>query len=267
MRSSLHTLCVNEYIQQTCVEFWTTLPEAMSDDTKLLDVEDVTKQQALPAGGFSSWLRRTRNAQVEKDSINVPCGECNACCRSSYFIHIGPEESQTLSRIPNELLFPAPGLPKGNVLLGYDEKGRCPMLVDDKCSIYEHRPQTCRTYDCRVFPAAGIEAGSDDKELINRRILRWKFSYPAQIDRKEHSAVQAAATFLREHADCFPEGVVPSNPTQLAILAIKVYEVFVSYSDASDGSSRAPTDLEVAKAVIEKKRQFEARRPRKPHIA
>ncbi len=140
------------------------------------------------------------------------------------------------------------------------------MLVDGKCSIYEHRPQACRSYDCRVFPAAGIEAGDNDKELINLRIRRWKFSYPAESDRKEQLAVQAAATFLREHADCFPDGFVPSNPAQLAILAIKVYDVFVNYSGASDSLGPAPTDLQVAEAVIEKMRQFEASGPRKPDV-
>lgn len=159
---------------------------------------------------------------MKKGSANVPCGECIACCTSSYFIHIGPGESQTLRRIPKELLFPAPGLPKGHVLLGYDEKGRCPMLVDGKCSIYEHRPHTCRSYDCRVFPAVGDRGRDNDTELIHQRIRRWKFSYPAEGDRKEHFAVQAAATFLHEHADCFPDGFVPSNPAQLAILAIKL---------------------------------------------
>ena len=72
------------------------------------------------------------------------------------FIHIQPEETQTLQRIPRALLFPAPGLPKGHVLMGYCDKGQCPMLVDNQCSIYEHRPQTCRDYDCRVFAATGI---------------------------------------------------------------------------------------------------------------
>jgi hypothetical protein len=72
-----------------------------------------------------------------------------------------------------------------------------------------------------------------------------------------------AATFLREYADCFPDGFVPSNPAQLAILAIKVYDVFVNSSDASDSRGRAPTDLEVAEAVIKKMRQFEASGPRK----
>ena len=134
-----------------------------------MGLRDMAEQQDLPAGEFSSWLRRTRSALVEESGADVPCGECNACCRSSYFIHIRPEETRTLSRIPKKLLFPAPGLPKGNVLLGYDEHGRCPMLIDDKCSIYEHRPQTCRNYDCRIFSAAGIAAGDDDKALITQR--------------------------------------------------------------------------------------------------
>jgi len=220
----------------------------------------MTEQQNLPAGSFSSWLRRTRSAQVKENGVDVPCGECNACCRSSYFIHIRPEETQTLTRIPGKLLSSAPGLPEGNVLLGYDENGRCPMLIDDKCSIYEHRPLTCRNYDCRIFPAAGIAAGDDDKALITRRIQRWKFSYPTERDRKQHSAVQAAATFLRERAECFPAGAVPSNSTQLAVLAIKVYDVFLKYNDGSVKTGRVSPDLEVAKAVMEANEKFDARR-------
>lgn len=227
----------------------------MSDEGKLLDVEDAAEQEDLAAGAFSSWLGRTRSAQVDDGGADVPCGKCTACCTSSYFIHIGPEEVRTLGRIPKELLFRAPGLPEGNVLLGYDEKGHCPMLVDEKCSIYEDRPLCCRNYDCRVFPAAGIEAGNDDKELINRRIRRWKFSYPTEGDRTEHSAVRAAAAFLREHADCFPAGVVPSNPTQLAVLAIKVYDVFMDYPGLLESAGRTPADREVAEAVMKRIRQ------------
>lgn len=91
----------------------------------------MTEQQYLPAGRFSSWLCRTRSAQVKENGVDVPCGDCNACCRSSCFIHIRPEEMQTLALIPGELLFAAPGLLEGNVLLGYNENGHCPMLIDD----------------------------------------------------------------------------------------------------------------------------------------
>ncbi len=190
------------------------------------------------------------------------CGECKACCTSSYFIHIRPEENQTLARINKKLLFPAPGLPKGNVLLGYDQHGRCPMLIDGRCSIYEHRPLTCRNYDCRIFTAAGIAAGDDDKALINQRIQRWNFSYPTRRDRDQHSAVQAAAIFLRERAECFPGGAVPSNPSQLAILAIKVYKVFLKQNDDSGKTGHVSPDIEAAKAIMEANEKFEARRIR-----
>lgn len=157
----------------------------------------MTERRDLPAGGFSPWLRRIRVGLVEEDGADVPCGECSACCTTSHFVHVRPEETQTLARIPQELLFPAPALPAGNVLLGYDEQGRCPMLTDGWCSIYEHRPLTCRTYDCRVFAAAGITADSD---LITGQARRWKFRHPTQDDRDQHAAVRPAARFVRSES-------------------------------------------------------------------
>jgi uncharacterized protein len=124
------------------------------------------------AGAFSSWLIRMREILTEGGAADVPCGGCVGCCASSKFIHIGPREKRTLSRIPKKFLFPAPLLPKGTMLLGYDEKGRCPMLVRGKCTIYEYRPHTCRTYDCRVFSAAGVEPEDDEKGLIRKQVRR-----------------------------------------------------------------------------------------------
>lgn len=210
--------------------------------------------QYLPAGDFATWLRRARSDLITGNGVEVPCGECNACCRSSYFIHIQPRETQTLSRINKRILFPAPGLPKGNVLLGYDTQGHCPMLHDNKCSIYQDRPRVCRAYDCRIFAAAGIVAGGDDKALINQRVHRWRFSYQSQHDHDEHNAVLAAATFLQEHATLFPDGFVPSNASQLAILAIIAYEVFL------DETQRSAPMSEIAKAIIHAQTQFEAQR-------
>lgn len=226
----------------------------MSNDPKLPGVEAMTEPQDLSAGCFSSWLRRTRYALIKENGADVPCGDCNVCCRSSYFIHIRSEETQTLTRIPKELLFAAPFQPKGNVVMGYDQHGRCPMLIDNKCSIYEHRSITCRNYDCRIFTAAGIAAGDTDKALITERIGHWKFSYPTQRDRDQHLAVQATATFLQEHAECFPGGAVPSNSSQLAILAIKVYDVFLLGKTGIVSS-----DIEMAKAIMEANEKFEAR--------
>lgn len=185
------------------------------------------KQKKLPAGQFSLWLKQTLEAQIQSVGVEVPCGDCTACCTSSYFIHISPEEKQTLASIPKMFQFPAPNLPKGHVLLGYDEQGHCPMLKDNKCSIYERRPLTCRQYDCRVLAAAGFTTNHDKAKLVDQQIRRWKFSFPQELDHEAFSAVQAAALFLREHAGEFPEGIVPKLPTQLAMLALKVHEVFL----------------------------------------
>ena len=229
----------------------------MSDDAQPIGVEDTTQRQDLPAGGFSDWLRSTRSAHATDAEADVLCGECTACCTSSYFVHIGPQETETLARIPSDLLFAAPGLPEGTMLLGYDENGHCPMLIEAKCSIYEYRPLTCRMYDCRVFAAAGIAA---DRTLITQRARRWKFSYPTKGDRKRHAAARAAARFLRERAECFPGGAVPDNPAQVAVLAIKVFDVFLKNDDASGQTGRVSSDTDIAKAVMEADEKFEARR-------
>jgi Fe-S-cluster containining protein len=143
----------------------------------------------------------------------VPCDGCTACCRSSQFVHIGPEETATLTRIPAELQFPAPGLPEGHVVLGYDERGHCPMLVDGACSIYENRPRTCRTYDCRVFAATGIDA---DKPAIAERARRWRFDVTTEEDRILRDAVRAAAAFVRE-----------GDATRRAVRAVEQHEAFL----------------------------------------
>jgi uncharacterized protein len=162
----------------------------------------------LDAGVFSEWLTGMAAALAGEQAADVPCGTCTGCCTASQFVHIGPEEHDTLARIPAELLFPAPRLPQGHVLLGYDERGHCPMLADGRCTIYEHRPRTCRTYDCRVFPAAGLEP---DKEPIARRARRWRFRHPTPADRTLHGRVRAAVR---------PDPDTP--PTQQAVAAVQV---------------------------------------------
>ncbi len=195
---------------------------------------DLSDEHDLVAGAFSSWMTEMQGALRGERGADVPCDGCTACCTSSQFIHIAPDETETLARIPAELLWPAPRLPRGHVVLGYDERGHCPMLIDNRCTIYEHRPRTCRTYDCRIFPAAGVAIDDDDdKVLIARRARRWQFSFPGPDDHVEHEAVRAAATFLDEHRDLLP---AVTTTTQLAVLAFEIHDVFVRH-DAETGQT------------------------------
>jgi Fe-S-cluster containining protein len=202
---------------------------------------DLPDAGSLDAGELGDWLVEVQAAIAGEQPSDVPCDGCTACCTSSQFIHIGPDETDTLAHVPAALRFPAPGLPAGHVLLGYDERGHCPMLVDGACSIYAHRPRTCRSYDCRVFAAASVSPAEVSIEIA-RRSERWRFRLAGDADRVRLQAIHAAATFLREHGpDLESRSIpVPDNPTQLAVLAVELHELFV------DGSSGAATAVEPA---------------------
>jgi Fe-S-cluster containining protein len=180
----------------------------------------------LPAGHFSSWLIKAEAAIRGEGEADVPCATCTACCRSFQFIHIDPDETETLARIPPELLSPAPRSSAGQLVLGYDEHGCCPMLVDDRCSIYEHRPRTCRAYDCRIFAATGVDV-EDDKFLIAQRVRRWQFALPTEEDQTQRRAVRAAAAFMDRHWDLLPASGLPANSTEVAAAAIAIHRAFV----------------------------------------
>jgi len=125
------------------------------------------------------------------------------------------------------------------------------MLIDEQCSIYDARPQTCRDFDCRIFAASGIRADEHGAQAaIDERVRAWKFDHPSEVDTKEHAAVRAAGKFLSECADAFPEGVLPSNPVQLALLAVRVYRVFLRLDEASAAGCAKPSPPEIAKQIL-----------------
>jgi Fe-S-cluster containining protein len=181
-------------------------------------VGEMSDHERLPAGDFGSWLRAMTAALRGEADADVPCDGCTACCTSSQFVHIGPDETDTLAHIPAELLVPAPRRPAGHVVLGYDERGHCPMLQDGRCSIYEHRPRTCRTYDCRIFAATGLEVDAEHpgKAAIAERTRRWRFAFPAEEDRRRHAAVRAAVRSVRA-----------TSVTELAVRAVETHEEFL----------------------------------------
>jgi Fe-S-cluster containining protein len=165
----------------------------------------------LAAGDFGAWLSGTRAAIRGERDAEVPCDGCSACCTAGQFVHIAPDETETLGRIPRRLLFPAPLMPEGHVVIPHDARGHCPLLVGGRCSIYEDRPRTCRTYDCRVFAATGV---APDDRLIAERAARWRFTYASEADRARHDEMRTTAVAIRQRA----EGV---NATERAVRALE----------------------------------------------
>jgi Fe-S-cluster containining protein len=143
------------------------------------------------------------------------------------FIHIGPNETRTLARIPKKILFPAPRMPAGHVVMGYNERGECPMLVENNCSIYADRPQTCRDYDCRVYAATGTLPDEETQPLIAERVRAWEFETPSEGSKRELAAARASAAFIARSEALFPAGSLPRNPAQRAALALRVHRLFL----------------------------------------
>jgi Fe-S-cluster containining protein len=208
-------------------------------------------ENKVAAGDFGKWLAQIRASLRGEGGTDVPCGDCVGCCVSSYFIPVRPEDKEALAVIPTNLLVTAPGQKNGHVMMGYREDGTCPMLNSGKCSIYQQRPQTCRDYDCRIFAAAGIEAGNKDKHVINKRVREWQFTYATEADQLAHNAVLAAATFIKDKGSSFPGGRAPTAPTGIAVLAIKVYAIFL-------GNQLAMSEPEIASSIIKASREFDS---------
>jgi Fe-S-cluster containining protein len=204
---------------------------------------------AIDAGSFGNWLAEFSESLRGNGGTNVPCGDCVGCCASSYSILVRPSDTRARAAIASEWLTPVPSLGEGMLAMGYLPDGTCPMLREGRCSVYRDRPQTCRDYDCRVFAAAGLEAGAG-KDVINARVAAWRFSYANETEREIHRAIRDAAAFIGEHHSRFPELRLPKNPSGIAVLAVKSYPVFLGAN-----SGREP--LGVARAIVAAARAFD----------
>ena len=232
-----------------------------------VDWLDPGSDSDIAAGNFASWLTMMATAIEQGGPSDVPCGDCTACCQGSYFIHVAPDESRALARIPAQLLFPAPAAPSGHQLLGYDGEGCCPLLDtgrdtgDDteSCTIYEDRPRTCRTYDCRIFAATGLAEPGTDKGAIMRRAGRWRFDYADESERIAHAALRTGARFLVDEAQALAP-LVPGNATQLAMLVVRSHaELLALYNqfcqdEPNEEKERRGATLPVVPAVLERLR-------------
>ena len=213
-----------------------------------------TTDNLVAAGPFGSWLTQARAALRGDGGMDVPCGDCVGCCTSGYSVQLRPQDARALAKVPAEFLVSAAGFPAGHMTMPALADGSCPMLAAGKCTIYRERPQTCLDYDCRVFAAAGIDAGGEDKVVINRRVRAWRFTYPTAADKLAHDAVRSAATFIQERRASFTTRV-PTAPMGIAVLAIKVYKIFL------EPDMQARSEREIAQAIVITAREFDQPTP------
>jgi len=124
--------------------------------------------------GAGSWLRHYQKG-VRSESVDVPCGDCVACCRGGHKdfpgVEVGPDDE-----VPSERTREVDGVR----YLAIRENGNCTYLEDGRCSIYSTRPVACRIYDCRLYLFLGLtpeEAkGLDAPDAAKAAMVKFRIS-------------------------------------------------------------------------------------------
>lgn len=124
--------------------------------------------------GAVSTLVRAWKKSLKTGVVNVPCESCTACCRS-IAIQLTDSEAPQYAHERTE----ADGL-----VLKKQANGDCHYLIDNKCSIYEQRPQACRVYDCRFRLLIGLM--HDEHPAMVEALDQW---LPIRVATAEDKAI------------------------------------------------------------------------------
>ena len=123
----------------------------------------------------------TMSRTADAPEALVPCNGCTACCRNTAPIGIWPSHGDNLAfYIQRDMVEEFVETIDGHTGTGYALRrkphGDCHFLGDSGCTIYDHRPYQCRTFDCRAFYASltrqqrrrGIRKGELNPEVLDR---------------------------------------------------------------------------------------------------
>ena len=141
-----------------------------------------------PAGSLTRFLRHLETG-LKKESVEVPCGSCRACCSDPEFqVDISDEEAKRFPYV--EVL--------GRKVLPRQENGACINLNDGICSVYADRPRTCRIYDCR-YHLFGMPLHQDCKHM-QEAVASWEpFRLPTTEDKVAWGAIMVLiAQFVKQ---------------------------------------------------------------------
>jgi hypothetical protein len=93
------------------------------------------------------------------DAGPVPCGDCSACC---CYAGIPVDKRRDRKRLPCLL---TERNADGELVLQRHAAGACVHLGEQGCTVYEHRPSACRSFDCRAFSAMGLVEHCDGRRI------------------------------------------------------------------------------------------------------
>jgi len=121
-------------------------------------MKDLTKVEV----SITQWIKDTGEGQIK--GIPVPCGECRTCCS-----HINAQ------LYPEEIKFYKNKFSKsdGKYHLKRNSNDTCVYLNDRGCSIHDHVPKVCKTFDCRYMGFFNIK--NPKNENLTKASKRWIF--------------------------------------------------------------------------------------------
>jgi Fe-S-cluster containining protein len=112
---------------------------------------------------------KPRLTKVSIDSVSVPCGACNLCCKNDAIIVHADLGDDVESYITEESI-----LGPEYRMLAHKDNGDCVYLSDAGCSIHDRRPYKCRIFDCRqllVNSSRNERRRLIKKGMVNKEIL------------------------------------------------------------------------------------------------
>jgi hypothetical protein len=155
-------------------------------DTEYRDLLDDQVKPARIGGDPIRVLTAWQNAIAAERAgtrlqLDVPCRGCTQCCYHAG-VDVDPAKETAIDLMHMDLV------PRDGVLmLRKREDGACVHLGPDGCTIHEHRPSACRTYDCRAFSLVNMRDKYDGDHVQPV----WLF----QPDSERSDAFLAAAQF------------------------------------------------------------------------
>lgn len=117
--------------------------EAMGAEVPYKDIMTEKWMTAKVGGDPEVFIKQMRSGERP----TVPCGDCKECCYHKK-VNVDPKIDD-VEYLQTEMR-------DGFLVLKRREDGACVHLGDKGCTIYEHRPEICRKYDCRMFSIFGM---------------------------------------------------------------------------------------------------------------
>jgi putative zinc- or iron-chelating protein len=184
-----------------------------------------------------------RVTQTKPANVNVPCNGCTACCYNPR-IEVDrskepPERLEHLDLVPDEY---------GDLKLRKRPDGACVHLGEKGCTVYEHRPTVCRTYDCRLLAMVGLRRAYDAHGDTVVSEPAWVFDQETRNDRILHEAIGLMGDQLRQME-------MPENPADLdRMLAVMIPAFIAKTREVFD-----QCDERLARMTPKERAQWEAK--------